>query len=64
MPVASDLGLAVDTSCDRDDQKCVAKAVSSFAKGHSSNVLIAWEHDALTDIAGALGVKKPPSTKI
>jgi hypothetical protein len=57
-PVASDLGLTVDTSCDRDDQKCVAKAVGNY-KG-SGNVLICWEHDALTDIVDALGDKKAP----
>ncbi|KFY45942.1 hypothetical protein V494_00699 [Pseudogymnoascus sp. VKM F-4513 (FW-928)] len=57
-PLATDLGLSVDTSCDRDDQKCVADAVDNYSG--SGNVLIAWEHDALTDIVDELGNKDAP----
>lgn len=37
-PLAADLGLSVDTSCDRDDPKCVKKAVKNF-RGNG-NILI------------------------
>ncbi|KZT38542.1 hypothetical protein SISSUDRAFT_986100 [Sistotremastrum suecicum HHB10207 ss-3] len=59
-PLAEELGLTVDTSCDRDDQDCVADAVKAFAKKSSQNILICWEHDNLHDIAKALGVKNAP----
>lgn len=29
-PVAGDLGLEVDTSCDRDDSKCVKKLIKNY----------------------------------
>ncbi|KAB8336985.1 hypothetical protein FH972_021289 [Carpinus fangiana] len=54
-PLANDLGLSVDTHCDRDDPDCVKDAVSAY-KG-SGNVLICWEHDALQDICKELGKK-------
>nr|POE63714.1 hypothetical protein CFP56_04617 [Quercus suber] len=57
-PLAQDLGLNVDTSCDRDDQDCVADVVESY--NGSGNILICWEHDALTDIVKALGDKNAP----
>ncbi len=37
-PLATDLGLTVDTSCDRDDEGCVKDAVKAY-KG-SGNILI------------------------
>lgn len=43
---------------DRDDSDCVADAVADFAKNNSKDVLICWEHDALTDIVKSLGVSK------
>jgi hypothetical protein len=57
-PLAEDLGLSVDTSCDRDDQDCVADVVESY--NGSGNILICWEHDALHDIVKALGDKNAP----
>lgn len=37
------------------------KAVKAYAgTSNSKNVLICWEHDELTDIADALGIKNPP----
>lgn len=58
-PLAEDLGLTVDTHCDRDDSDCVADAVESY--DGPGNILICWEHDALTDIVDALGDKDAPS---
>lgn len=58
LPLANDLGLTVDTSCQRDDQDCVAGVVEAYSG--SGNVLICWEHDALHDIVEALGNKNAP----
>ncbi|KAL4809857.1 hypothetical protein BDV18DRAFT_156237 [Aspergillus unguis] len=56
LPLSQDLGLEVDTSCDRDDPECVKDAVDAY--DGDGNVLICWEHDALTDIVEELGVDK------
>ena len=58
-PLAQSLGLTVDTSCDRDDQDCVADVVNNY--DGSGNILICWEHSALTDIVTALGDENAPS---
>ena len=58
--MAEDLGLTVDVSCDRDDSGCGTKAVQAYTRtSNSKNLLICWEHNELTDIADALGVKTP-----
>ena len=57
-PLANDLGLSVDTSCTRDDAKCVKKLVKKY--GGDGNVLICWEHDNLTGIVEALGGDDAP----
>ncbi|KAF2720485.1 putative phosphoglycerate mutase family protein [Polychaeton citri CBS 116435] len=57
-PLANSLGLSVDTSCDRDDSDCVANVVESYSG--SGNILICWEHNALTDIVSALGDSNAP----
>jgi hypothetical protein len=49
----------VDTSCGRDDQDCVADAVDNYSG--SKNILICWEHAALTDIVTALGGNNAPT---
>ena len=60
-PLANDLVLAVDTSCDRDDAKCVAALVENYdSKGTGKNILICWEHDNLTGTVKALGDKNAP----
>lgn len=70
MPLATDLGLTVDTSCDRDDSDCVADAVNDYSG--SGNILIwyvqvvesmvlqliitfSWEHKRLNNIVEELG---------
>ena len=58
-PLAQSLGLTVDTSCDRDDPKCVKKAVNNY--DGDGNILICWEHDGLTDIAQKLGDDDAPT---
>lgn len=57
-PLAEDLGLTVDTSCDRDDSKCVKDVVKNYTG--SGNILICWEHSALTDIVEELGDDDAP----
>lgn len=39
-PLAQELGLTIDTSCDRDDGKCVKKAVNNYTG--AGNILICW----------------------
>ena len=58
-PLAKDLGITVDTSCDRDDSGCVKNVVNGY--DGTGNILICWEHDALTDIAKELGDESAPS---
>ncbi|KAE9988479.1 hypothetical protein EG328_010518 [Venturia inaequalis] len=58
-PLSQDLGLKIDLSCQRDDSKCVDKVVDNYSG--SGNILICWEHKALTDIATALGDNNAPS---
>lgn len=58
-PLAQDLGLTVDTSCDRDDPGCVKDVVQGYTG--SGNILICWEHDALTDIVSELGDTDAPN---
>lgn len=57
-PLADSLGLTVDTSCDRDDPECVKDVVTGYSG--SGNILICWEHDALTDIVKELGDDDAP----
>jgi hypothetical protein len=58
-PLAQDLGLTVDTSCDRDDQECVSDLVNAYMG--SGNILICWEHGQLTNIVDALGDDNAPT---
>ncbi|KAE8151592.1 hypothetical protein BDV25DRAFT_152481 [Aspergillus avenaceus] len=58
-PLADDLGLTVDISCDRDDPKCVKKAVKNY--DGDGNILICWQHGALTDIIKKLGADDAPT---
>ncbi|CEJ90957.1 hypothetical protein VHEMI06706 [[Torrubiella] hemipterigena] len=54
-PLAADLGLTTDLSCDRDDADCVADVVKNYTgKG---NILICWEHKKLNNLAKAIGAK-------
>jgi broad specificity phosphatase PhoE len=61
-PLATNLGLTVDTSCDRNDPDCVDDLIKIYGdSGAGQNILICWEHDALTDISKTLGGKNVPS---
>jgi len=44
--------------CDRDDSKCVKKAIEAST---SDYIWICWEHSALTDILKELGFSKAPT---
>ncbi|KAK7223425.1 hypothetical protein V2G26_011428 [Clonostachys chloroleuca] len=54
-PVASDLGLEVDTSCDRDDSKCVKNLIKNYAG--DGNILLCWQHGQMNNILEALGAE-------
>lgn len=65
LPLATDLGLTVDTSCHRSDEKCVKDAVAAYAATkNSKSVLICWRHGKLADIAAELGVKNAPGMNL
>ncbi|RSM03750.1 hypothetical protein CDV31_010369 [Fusarium ambrosium] len=53
LPLAQDLGLTVDTSCDRDDSECVKDFVKNYEG--TGNILICWEHKRLNNLAQELG---------
>ncbi|KAK9244577.1 hypothetical protein V1506DRAFT_540875 [Lipomyces tetrasporus] len=59
-PLASDLGLSVETSIRRNDAQGAAEAAKAYTG--PGNVLICWEHDQLAKIAEAIGVKKYATT--
>lgn len=59
LPLSQDLGLTVDHHCDRDDSSCVKKQVKALSS-LNGNILICWEHDALTDIVSELGDDDAP----
>jgi hypothetical protein len=63
LPLANSLELkTADNSFDirfkRDKSQKVADAVNNFQG--PGNILICWEHKALTDLAAAIGVTNPP----
>ena len=58
-PLAEELGLTVDTSCSKTDYKCLKDAVKDYSG--SGNILICWEHDALTNIVEELGDNNAPT---
>ncbi|KAF7885969.1 uncharacterized protein EAF02_004478 [Botrytis sinoallii] len=60
-PLATDLNITVDISCDRDDADCVANVVNQYEG--EGNILISWQHGALTDIVKALGDENAPKWK-
>lgn len=60
-PLATDLDITVDISCDRDDADCVADIVNQYEG--EGNILISWQHGALTDIVKALGDENAPKWK-
>ncbi|KAJ5266548.1 hypothetical protein N7478_009356 [Penicillium angulare] len=57
-PLAEDLDIKVDISCNRDDPKCVKKRIKKY-KGEG-NILICWEHHRMTDLVEALGNEDAP----
>ena len=55
-PLADKMGLAVDHSCDRDDEDCAEDLIKRAAKNGARRILVCWEHKVLSDIAHKLGV--------
>lgn len=58
-PLSEDLGITIDTSCQRDDQDCVANVVNNY--DGPGNILICWEHDQLNNIVKAINSDNDPS---
>ncbi|KAE8144741.1 phosphoglycerate mutase family protein [Aspergillus avenaceus] len=58
LPLANDLGLTVDTSCKRNRVWCVGDKVRNY-KG-PGNILIAWRHGKMAELAEDLGIEEPP----
>ena len=57
-PLAENLGLNIDMRYKRDDSEGVAQAVQDF-RG-PGNILICGEHEAMTNIATAIGAEDAP----
>jgi hypothetical protein len=53
LPLAIDLGLAVDLSCKRNQVRCVAKLVRNFQG--QGNILVSWRHGKMKEIVEELG---------
>ncbi|KDR76981.1 hypothetical protein GALMADRAFT_423468 [Galerina marginata CBS 339.88] len=54
-PVATSLGLPIDTSCGADentDDNCVTKLLTKFAKNSTQSVLIVWDIQELGALLG------------
>ncbi|KAG2028090.1 hypothetical protein GB937_000543 [Aspergillus fischeri] len=58
LPLAIDLGLAVDLSCKRNQVRCVAKLVRNFQG--PGNILISWRHGKMKEIMEELGSDHVP----
>jgi hypothetical protein len=58
LPLSRDLGLEVDTHCERDDVHCVEKTTRSYSG--PGNILICWEHSTMSNITEIMGDKNPP----
>ncbi|KAJ5925347.1 hypothetical protein N7454_007986 [Penicillium verhagenii] len=57
-PLARDLGIKVDLSCNRDDARCVKETIANY--DGDGNILICWEHHRLTDLVEELGYEDAP----
>lgn len=55
-PLADDLGLKVDHHCERDDARCVRRAIRKASKKGARRILVCWEHRELSRIAKKLGI--------
>ncbi|KAJ5110261.1 hypothetical protein N7532_002906 [Penicillium argentinense] len=59
IPLASDLGLSVDTSCKRNEYKYVKNIVDRYNR--TGNILICWEYRRMTHTVEELGSKDAPN---
>lgn len=59
--VARDLQLTVQTPYLRDETKALVQQIQNDHTLDGRMILICWEHKALSDIAKALGLSKPPA---
>lgn len=57
-PLASDLSLEVDISCQRNDYKCVTDVIEGYHG--EGNILVCWEHHRMTQIIEYMGDHDAP----
>lgn len=57
LPLATDLGLTIDSHCSRKDAECVADAIRSY--DGPGNILVTWRHKNVPDIQRMLGSEDP-----
>jgi hypothetical protein len=55
VPLAETLRIKVDTDCDRDDAACLANKVHAALARRDGDVLVCWEHKALSNLVKELG---------
>ncbi|KAF7597502.1 hypothetical protein BBP40_003749 [Aspergillus hancockii] len=57
LPLATDLGLSVDTSCKRNKIHCVREKIHDY--DGPGNILIAWRHGKMRELVEILGSENP-----
>jgi hypothetical protein len=62
-PLAKALNLPVQTPFRSNDYGALAKLILATPAYAGKTVLIAWTHEEIPRLAGALGVKRPPKWK-
>ncbi|QDS67440.1 hypothetical protein FKW77_000400 [Venturia effusa] len=58
LPLSRDLGLKVNTQCERDHVACVGKTIRDY--NGRGNILVCWEHRTMSNITYFLGDMDPP----
>lgn len=57
LPLAKELGIIIDVSCDKSNATCVKDAIATFSKNDlGGNVLVAWSQKRITNLVSAMGV--------
>jgi hypothetical protein len=62
-PLAKALDLKVDATFDHTNPPSLATVLFGTSKYVGKTVLVCWHHGAITEVAKALGVEKPPEWK-
>ncbi|KAF8963515.1 hypothetical protein BDZ97DRAFT_1000248 [Flammula alnicola] len=66
-PVATSLGLAVDTTCgvteENASKNCIKSVISNFATSSSKGILLVWDQNYLDDLQEAFGLRNFPENQ-